>query len=84
MENIYLDNAATTPILPEVIDTMTKMMRSVYGNPSSSHQKGRKAKSLVETARKNIARQFKANSNEIIYKILQFHKLNLTFLALKS
>ncbi len=67
MENIYLDNAATTPILPEVIDTITKMMRSVYGNPSSSHQIGRKAKSLVETARKDIARQFKANANEIVF-----------------
>lgn len=67
MENIYLDNAATTPILPEVIDKIMVMMRRVYGNPSSSHQTGRKAKSLVETARKNIARQFKANSNEIIF-----------------
>lgn len=42
-------------------------MTGAYGNPSSSHQIGRKAKSLVETARKNIAKRFNANSNEIIF-----------------
>ena len=58
MKTIYLDNAATTPILPEVIDTITEAMVGVYGNPSSIHHVGRKAKSLVETARKNIAKKF--------------------------
>jgi cysteine desulfurase len=67
MKNIYLDNAATTPILPEVIDLMTETMTNVFGNPSSSHQIGRKSKSLLETARKNIAKQFNAASNEIIF-----------------
>ncbi|WP_299525177.1 cysteine desulfurase family protein [uncultured Lutibacter sp.] len=67
MKNIYLDNAATTPILPEVIDVITKTMTDFYGNPSSTHQIGRKSKSLVETARKNIAKQFNAASNEIIF-----------------
>ncbi len=67
MKNIYLDNAATTPILPEVIEVITSAMENVYGNPSSSHNLGRKAKSLVETARKNIAKQFNANSSEIIF-----------------
>ena len=67
MKNIYLDNAATTPILPEVIDLITETMASFYGNPSSSHQIGRKSKSLVETARKNIAKQFNAAANEIIF-----------------
>ena len=67
MKNIYLDNAATTPILPEVIDTISTSMVNFYGNPSSTHQIGRKAKSLVETARKKIAKQFKAASNEIVF-----------------
>ncbi|WP_372793500.1 cysteine desulfurase family protein [Lutibacter sp.] len=67
MKNIYLDNAATTPILPEVIDVITNAMVNFYGNPSSTHQIGRKSKSLVETARKNIAKQFNAVSNEIIF-----------------
>ncbi len=67
MKNIYLDNAATTPMLPEVIKVVAESMETVYGNPSSSHQIGRKAKSLVETARKNIAKHFNASSNEIIF-----------------
>ena len=67
MKNIYLDNAATTPILPEVIDTVSTSMVNFYGNPSSTHQIGRKAKSLVETARKKIAKQFNAASNEIVF-----------------
>ncbi|WP_456376663.1 cysteine desulfurase family protein [Lutibacter sp.] len=67
MKNIYLDNAATTPILPEVISVITNAMAAIYGNPSSTHQIGRKSKSLVETARKNIAKQFNATANEIIF-----------------
>ncbi len=67
MKNIYLDNAATTPILPEVIDIISQHMVSVYGNPSSTHNIGRKAKSLVETARKNIAKYFNATASEIVF-----------------
>jgi len=67
MKKIYLDNAATTPILPEVIDVICSTMTDFYGNPSSTHQIGRKAKSLVETARKKIAKHFNAASNEIIF-----------------
>jgi cysteine desulfurase len=67
MKKIYLDNAATTPILPEVIATITAAMQTNFGNPSSTHQFGRTAKSAVETARKNIAKQFNASANEIIF-----------------
>ncbi len=67
MNTIYLDNAATTPILPEVIKTVSDSMGTMYGNPSSIHQIGRKAKATVETARKNIANHFNANSNEIVF-----------------
>lgn len=67
MKTIYLDNAATTPILPEVIDVISSAMANVYGNPSSIHHVGRKAKSLVETARKNIAKHFNASAQEIIF-----------------
>lgn len=67
MKSIYLDNAATTPILPEVIDVISSSMATIYGNPSSTHQIGRKAKSLVETARKNIAKHLNVASNEIIF-----------------
>ncbi|MDP3312119.1 cysteine desulfurase family protein [Lutibacter sp.] len=67
MKKIYLDNAATTPILPEVINTVCESMTQFYGNPSSSHEIGRKAKSLVETARKNIAKHLNAKANEIYF-----------------
>ena len=67
MKKIYLDNAATTPILPEVIETITEAMTVNFGNPSSTHQFGRKAKSAVETARKNIAKCLNASANELIF-----------------
>ena len=67
MKQVYLDNAATTPILPEVINVISDVMKTVYGNPSSTHQIGRKAKSLVETARKNIAKHFNVTASEIIF-----------------
>jgi cysteine desulfurase len=67
MKTIYLDNAATTPILPEVIDIISIAMANVYGNPSSIHHVGRKAKSMVETARKNIAKHFNASAQEIVF-----------------
>ena len=56
MKTVYLDNAATTPMLPEVIEVMQQSMQVNFGNPSSIHQFGRKAKAAVETARKNIAK----------------------------
>ncbi len=67
MSKIYFDNAATTPITTEVIDVMTNAMKTVFGNPSSTHQFGRSAKSLVETARKNIAKRFNVTASEIVF-----------------
>lgn len=67
MQKVYLDNAATTPIDLEVIETITNTMREVYGNPSSSHQFGRKAKALVEEARKGVAKHFNVAASEIIF-----------------
>ena len=67
MKKVYLDNAATTPIAPEVIDVMQVSMQDNFGNPSSTHQFGRKAKNLVETARKNIANLLQVSAAEIIF-----------------
>ncbi|RCS28065.1 cysteine desulfurase [Polaribacter sp. WD7] len=67
MKTVYLDNAATTKIDDEVIEVMHAAMKENYGNPSSTHQFGRTAKSAVETARKNIASHFKASASEIIF-----------------
>ena len=67
MKKVYLDNASTTPIDSSVIEAMTVSMKANYGNPSSSHQFGRKAKNMVENARKNIANSFHVSASEIIF-----------------
>jgi cysteine desulfurase len=65
--SIYFDNAATTPLIPEVIERMHSVMTECYGNPSSVHESGRKAKTLVETARKAIAAELNVTPGEIIF-----------------
>jgi cysteine desulfurase len=67
MKNIYLDNAATTPIRQEVIAEITKAMIEDFGNPSSSHSFGRNSKNSLELARKSIAKLLNANAQEIIF-----------------
>lgn len=67
MRKVYLDNAATTPIYEEVITLMGNVMRESYGNPSSTHQFGRTAKSLIENSRKGIAKHLGVSSSEIIF-----------------
>ena len=67
MKQVYLDNAATTSVRPEVIEEMVRVLREDYGNPSSTYAIGRHAKALIESARKTIAKQFNANSSEIIF-----------------
>ncbi|WP_416442762.1 cysteine desulfurase family protein [Leeuwenhoekiella sp. A16] len=67
MTPIYFDNAATTAIRPEVLERMINVMREVPGNPSSSHAVGRKAKSLIENARKTVATFMGVTAAEIIF-----------------
>ena len=67
MDSIYLDNAATTPVLPEVVEKMKEVLSSSFGNPSSIHSQGRTAKSLIENTRKSIAKELGALSSEIIF-----------------
>ncbi|HCA82285.1 MAG TPA: cysteine desulfurase [Flavobacteriales bacterium] len=67
MERIYLDNAATTALDPEVLDAMLPLMRDDFGNPSSTHHFGRKTRSAIETARKTIANLLNASPGEIIF-----------------
>ena len=65
--NVYLDNAATTPIDPLVIEEMIPVLKDVYGNPSSIHTHGRVARSVIEKARKQIAAYFNANPSEFFF-----------------
>ena len=67
MKKVYLDNAATTAIDSSVIEVMHRSMQENFGNPSSSHQYGRKAKNLIENARINIANLFHVTASEIIF-----------------
>ncbi len=64
---IYLDNAATTQIDNEVLAVMLDSLKEDYGNPSSVHSLGRKAKSKMELVRKQIAKAINAKSSEIIF-----------------
>lgn len=65
--NIYLDNAATTPIDPEVVDAMIPVLRENYGNPSSIHSYGRISRSIIEKSRKKVAAFFNASPAEFFF-----------------
>ena len=67
MKKVYLDNASTTAIRPEVIQEMTKVLTEEYGNPSSIHSLGRSAKNILELSRKSIAKNLNATAQEIIF-----------------
>lgn len=67
MKKVYLDNASTTAIRPEVIQEMTKVMTEDYGNASSPHSFGRNAKTILELSRKSIAKQLNCSAQEIIF-----------------
>jgi len=67
MQTVYLDNAATTQLAPEVISAIHESMTTNYGNPSSTHAYGRKAKATIETARKSIASHLHVESSQIIF-----------------
>ena len=64
---VYFDNAATTPMRNEVIELMTQSMTTTFGNPSSTHGFGRSAKSIMETARKSVAKYLNCEPSEIIF-----------------
>jgi cysteine desulfurase len=67
MNRIYLDNAASTPLDPEVLDHMVEVLRDNYGNPSSIHAHGRQQRALIEKARKEIAELVGAAPSEIFF-----------------
>jgi cysteine desulfurase len=64
---VYLDNAATTPLDPEVLKEMYKVMENTYGNPSSIHAHGREARTLIERSRKTIANLLHTSPAEIFF-----------------
>ena len=67
MNNLYFDIAATTPLDNNVSKLMTEIQNTVFGNPSSIHQFGQKSRSLIETARRQMASSLNCKPNELIF-----------------
>jgi len=65
--SIYLDNAATTPLDPMVLDAILPYMQDKYGNPSSIHSFGRESKAAIEESRRKIADYLKVSPGEIFF-----------------
>ena len=64
---VYLDNAATTPLDPEVFEAMKPFLLNDFGNPSSTHSHGRKVRAAIESSRKKIAELLNCTPGEIIF-----------------
>lgn len=67
MERVYLDNASTTPLLPEVREAMLPYMGEIFGNPSSLHDYGDGAREAMETARSQVAQLIGADADGVIF-----------------
>lgn len=67
MNRIYLDHAASSPLIPEVIDTMMNTARLVHGNPSSIHREGVIAKNIIEESRKSLANFLHTSSGQVFF-----------------
>lgn len=64
---VYFDNAATTPLHPEVLEAMLPFMTEHFGNPSSIHSYGRKTRTAIEQARKKVAAFLNVSPAEIVF-----------------
>jgi cysteine desulfurase len=65
--SVYLDNAATTPLDPEVFEAMRPFLVNDFGNPSSTHSHGRRVRAAIESARKKVASLLNCTPGEIIF-----------------
>ena len=67
MREIYLDHAASTYVIPEVLEAMLPYFSEIYGNPESKHNQGQKARIAVDNARETIASILNCKPSEIIF-----------------
>ncbi len=67
LQKIYLDHNATTPLAPEVLESMLPLYREGFGNPSSVHSEGRKARVRLDEAREQVAALIGAEPGEIVF-----------------
>jgi cysteine desulfurase len=84
MKNVYLDHAATSPVHPEVVEEMIPYLTEHFGNPSSIHQLGRRARKVLDDARTTIASSIGASRNEIIFTSGGTESDNLAILGTAS
>ena len=64
---VYFDNAASTPVLPEVVEAMVPHLHNNYGNPSSIHKEGRSGRAVIEAARKRVAARLNCSIGEVFF-----------------
>src|SRR6267154_5444196 len=67
MQRVYLDNNATTPVLPQVLDAMRPYFGERFGNASSIHQHGQETRAAVERARESVAALLGCRPSEIVF-----------------
>ena len=77
----YLDNSATTKVCNEAAEAALKAMTEIYGNPSSTHTKGREAKKLLDASRKQVADALGCSSDELIFTSCGSESDNMAILA---
>jgi cysteine desulfurase len=75
--SIYLDHAATTPLRLEALDAMLPLLTEDYGNPSSVHEPGRRARAALDEAREQVARALNAEPREIVFTSGGTESINL-------
>jgi cysteine desulfurase len=81
MKTVYLDNNATTPLAPEVLEAMLPYLRQHYGNPSRPHSFGREARKGIAEAREAVARTLNASEAEIVFTASGTESDNLALLG---
>ena len=84
MRDIYLDNNATTQPLPEVVDVVAQHLRDAYGNPSSRHGVGRRARKVLEDCRERVASILGASPAEVLFTSGGTESNNLAIMGLTS
>jgi len=81
---IYLDNNATTPVLPAVWEAMRPFVTDIVGNPASTHQEGRRARKALEDAREKVAGCLGARADEVLFTSGATEANNLAIFGLTS
>jgi cysteine desulfurase len=82
MDSLYLDNNATTPVLPAVWEAMRPYLTDVYGNPASAHRIGRRARQALEDAREGVAALLGAHTDEVLFSSGATESNNLALFGL--